>query len=579
MKHVTRISIAGLVSLGLTLCASAQDPVVGPQLRMSVDNLSKCGNETSASASADGLEVIGGFNDYRTDGTIKSSFGVTSDGGATWAQVLVRPPAAQQSSVEGDPMACYDARTNTLFAGGMSFANNGGIYIAKKTPGSNTFGAPVMARTFGGIDKGWMCAGPIPGNANTTRLYIAYNEGVIWSDNLGSSWTAPKSLGSGIGFLPRIGPNGELYVTYWDLSFGVMFRRSLDGGSTWSAPQTAATRLDQWGIANGRVPGNFRTPQLHTMAVNPVNGTISIVYFDTTNTVGANKNLDLYLVKSTNQGVNWSAPVRLPHRPLATVGDMIFPWVEYTREGRLNVLTFDSSYTNQNDGIAHGFWDQIYTYSDDDGATWSNKFRLTPASFDSYNDGRGTTVSFLGDYSGLAYADQQVYPVYLDTTTAQAEVYTNKIYNPIEIPSSLTMFRGTLVSGGRTSLFLHEGASAVGKKGIVANASEPPIQFETAYTDVPANPSSFKVHVWASVNTVGLEQRILLRNKTTGQWDQVDARPATTSLSNTSVTVANPADYIDGTTVKARLAYKQTGVVATNAWQATVDQDVLLVTP
>ncbi|MBS1713193.1 MAG: exo-alpha-sialidase [Armatimonadetes bacterium] len=579
MTTTSRLAIVGLASLGLALNALAQDPVVGPQLRMSVDNLSRSGNETSGSASANGLEIIGGFNDYRTDGSIKSSFGVSSDGGASWAHVLVRPPAAQQSSVEGDPMACYDARTGTLFAGAMSFAGNGGIYVAKKTPGSNTFGASVMARTFSGVDKGWMCAGPIPGNANTTRLYIAYNEGIVWSDNLGSTWTAPKSLGSGIGFLPRIGPNGELYVTYWDFGFGVMFRRSMDGGATWSAAQTAATRMDQWGIANGRVPGNFRTPQLHTMAVNPVNGAISIVYFDTTNTLGTNKNLDLYLVRSTNQGSTWSAPIRLPYRPLTTVGDMIFPWAEYTREGRLNILSFDSSYTTQNDGIAHGFWDQIYVYSDDDGATWSNKFRLTPASFDSYNDGRGTTTSFMGDYSGLGFSDQQVYPVYLDTTTAQAEVYTNTVYNPIEIPSALTMFRGSLVSGGRTSLFLHEGTSAVGKKGIVANASEAPIQFETTYSDVPANPSSLKVHVWASVNTVGLEQRILLLNKNTGQWDQVDARPATTSPSNASVTVANPSDYVNGTVVKARLAYKQVGVVATNAWTATVDQDVLLAMP
>ena len=161
MKHNLRLSVFCLASLGLGLEALAQDPVVGPQLRMSVDNASNSGDETSGSASADGLEVIGGFNDYRTDGTIKSSFGVTSNGGTTWAQVLVRPPVAQQSSVEGDPMACYDARTNTLFAGAMSFAGNGGIYIAKKNPGVNTFGTSVMARTFGGVDKGWMCAGPV----------------------------------------------------------------------------------------------------------------------------------------------------------------------------------------------------------------------------------------------------------------------------------------------------------------------------------------------------------------------------------------------------------------------------------
>lgn len=577
MKRITTLAL--IFSSSLAFC---QDPIVGAQKRMSVDNLSNSGNETSAVSSANGLDIIGGFNDYRTDGTIKASFGTSSDGGQTWAHVLVRPPAANQTTVEGDPMAFYDARTGTVFAGAIAFGGNGGVYIAKKNPGANTYQPSVMARVSGGADKEWGAAGPLPGNPNSTRLYIVYNEGVIRSDNLGTTWTTPTSLGSGLGFLPRVGPNGEVYVTYWDTSFGIKFRRSLDGGVTWSTAINAATRLATWGVQNFAIPGQFRNPPIHTMAVNPVTGDLVIMWFDQTNTVGGQRNLDLYMTKSTNQGTTWSAATRLPFRPLAQISDMIYPWIEFTNDGRLHLLTFDTQYTpNQTDSLIDGFWDQTYYYSDDEGTNWSSNFRLTPASWNCRFDGRGGTA-FLGDYEGIGISDKAVFPVYPDTHTNQAEVYTNKIYNPIERPSSFVLFRGLLVSGTLQSLLAKDGNSMVIKPGLTVNATEAPIQLETTVVGIlNTNPSSLKVYVQANVTSVNIQQQILMFNINTNQWDLIDSRSATTAESNTTVNVANPANYITpgSGTAKTRVTYKAVGPVSNSNWNAVVNQDVLLVVP
>lgn len=564
--------------LAFTGVAFAQDPTIGGQLLMSVDPASNSGDETSSVSTPNGMEIIGGFNDFRNDGSIKSAFGTSSDGGNTWAHVIIRPPASYQSSVEGDPFTAYDRRTNTMWAGAMSFAGNGGIYIAKKTAGQNSFQASTMARIDGGVDKGWAAAGPLPGNQNSTRLYITFNEGVIYSDDLGATFSAVKSLGLGLGILPRVGPSGQLYITYWDEGTGVMFKRSLDGGNTFTTVH-AATRMDTWGTEtnNGRVPGSYRIPPIQTMAVNPVNGDIVIMYFDTTNTVNGNRNLDLYMVKSTDQGTSWTTPTRLPFRPLSTIGDMFFPWLEYTPDGRLHLLAFDSSYTNQNDGGAHGYLDQDYAYSDDDGADWT-KFRLTPSSFDSYNDGRGLSTSFMGDYSGVGISDRRVFPVYLDTLPGKADVYTNIVYNPIVRPTTLSFYSGRQLGGTLQSLFLHDGDSVTASPGPVSIATEPPLQMQVSGSSPSTNPAYLKVYLWTSVNSPNIEQRVLMLNVGTQSWDQVDARPASQSLTNVVVNVPNPQNYIaaDGT-VQARIAFIATKPIVFIGWKMTADEAVFLV--
>lgn len=579
MKANRVIKNASYVLL-LTGLAFAQSPIVGGQVRISVDNNSLSGNETSSVSSSNGLDIIGGFNDWRPDGTIKASFGTSSNGGQTWSHVIVRPPLANQTSVEGDPMACYDPRTNTLWAGAMAFGGNGGIYIAKKVMGQNSFQASTMSRVSGGVDKGWMGCGPLPGNSNTTRLYITYNEGVIRSDDLGATFTNPTSLGNGLGFLPRVGPNGQLYVSYWDDGFHAMFKRSLDGGVTFST-FTAATRLDAWGTEspNGRVPGNYRIAPINTMAVNPVDGTIVIMYFDTTNTIGSNRNLDLYIVKSTNQGSSWSTPVRLPFRPLTTVGDMFFPWLEYTSDGRLHLTAYDTTYVNQNDGITHGMIDEDYAYSDDNGANWT-KFRLTPASYDSFNDGRGSSTSFLGDYQGIAITDHRVWATYPDTHTGAAEVYVNSIYNPIVRPATLSFFQGVQTGGTLQSLFLQDGNMVTAKAGNPPNASVPPLQMVLTATSPYLSPSSLQVYLWTSVSSPNLQQDVRMFNVVTQQWDTIDSRAASLSQVNTVVAVPNPQNYIDPNgLMQARIVYRAVGATVNAAWVASTDEAVFLVNP
>ena len=404
--------------------------VVGNQTRVDLSN-DDPGNETTAASSNFNPDcVVAGWNDYG-DG-VRSGFAMTTDGGDTWNDFFIRPPLAFQSDVEGDPMTAYDNRTGTIWAGAISFGSNGGVYVARKRDGEPNFGPAVMADVNGGADKGWMAAGPDPNDPEQTNLYIGYNDGLTISTDEGDTFSGPSSFPEfGIGWLPRTGPNGELYLSYWDLDDGIKLLRSFDGGNTLEGPFTIATRMDVWFVDGTRFPGAFRVAPLAGLAVDPNDGTLYAVYFDTTNVAPNGRNVDIYFCKSTDQGANWSTPVVI-NTDTPTPADQFFSWIEVTDEGRLHLLYYDTRSQVQNDNandipnLPSAIIEAFYSFSDDRGDSWSD-IVLTPAPFDSANDGFGD--GFIGDYLGMAVSGTTVWPCYLSTQDGVSNVFVHKITN------------------------------------------------------------------------------------------------------------------------------------------------------
>ncbi len=406
-------------------------PLIGPQVRVDLNN-DGAGNETSiASFNYNPREVVATWNDYRL-GVARLGVGLSQDGGQSWDDFLIRPPAPYQAGPdrpEGDPMTAFDERTGTLWVGAISFDDNGGVFVARKDPGESSFEPTVMAEITWGADKGWMAAGVDPNDPDATRLYIAYNEGLLISTDMGDTWSGPTYLDTGLGFLPRVGPNGELYILYWDWSGAgnrIELIRSLDGRVTLSSPFLVATRMDVWGVDGTRFPGSFRVAPLAYLAVDPNDGTLYCVYFDTTNMVGGNYNVDLYFNKSTNHGTSWTTPVII-NTDASPPGDQFFPWIEVDRTGRLHLVFFDTRAVEQDDEAGNqAFVEAYYAYSDDGGDTWE-EIVLTDSPFDTSLDGFGG--DFIGDYLGLAVGVHRAYPCYLTTQNGRADIFTHAVVN------------------------------------------------------------------------------------------------------------------------------------------------------
>ncbi len=107
----------------LPAAAAVAAPTIGPPIRVDTAAGSAWANETTASAAEPFPDrIVTGWNDYRDTPNIRSGFGVSFDGGQTWTDFLLRPPAGFQANVEGDPMVAHDDRTGTLWAGAISFS-------------------------------------------------------------------------------------------------------------------------------------------------------------------------------------------------------------------------------------------------------------------------------------------------------------------------------------------------------------------------------------------------------------------------------------------------------------------------
>ena len=311
------------------------------------------------------------FNDTRPDNQIGVS--ISTDGGVTWTQHV------------------------SVFRSELDFNDKEAIE-ADNYPAS---------RFFGNVYIGWDI-NIAQGNDLTSQHLV-----VARSVNGGTSFLPPvvlRTTGANIGAIPRVGPDGTVYVV-WMGTFPaaeglfIFFSKSTNGGATFSTPRTIhqLRSLSVPFIRDGSILPSF--------AVDRTSGDLYLVWADTRWT-GVDQTTISY---SRDGGATWSAPRRVGDGPddAATFTAA----VAVNGKGEVGV-----SYTSlENDPARLFLIDQYLSISRDRGVTFESRRRLSPVTSD-IRFAAFARNFFLGDYTGIAGGDDNfhmlwVFPL-LPTKTA-----------------------------------------------------------------------------------------------------------------------------------------------------------------
>lgn len=359
----------------------------------------------------------------------------SDDGGYTWSKQRVTSPYG----VFGDPVIEASATGCFYFAHlsdttGVGWANDrilDRIVVQKSCDGGKTWNEGGYAGLHHpkDQDKQWIAFDPQNNHLHMTwtefdkyadeseschsRILYSYseNDGLVWSDPIVIS----KNLGNCIddddtveGAVPTMDHDGNLYSA-WSFDEKIWLNHSVNAGGSWMTEEkVVATQPGGWTFD---IPGINRCNGLPVTKVDnskgPHDGTIYINWTDQRN--GAN-DTDVWIIKSSDQGQNWSSPIRVnddkPGKQQFLSCLDIDPVTGY-----LYVLFCDRR--NYNDNRT----DMYLAVSKDGGNTFSNT-KISTSPFVPTND------LFYGDYNDISVYNGTIRPIWTRIEDGKLSVWT-----------------------------------------------------------------------------------------------------------------------------------------------------------
>ncbi len=309
-----------------------------------------------------------------------------------------------------------------------------------------------------------------------------------------STWTTPADIHTGLtgatnhlGVNIQTGTEGEVYAC-WTMHknnegsqpvkpFAIAFNRSVDGGATWgdghsgNAWKTYTYNISGYGMKSApglTTPKTMNANTFPSMTVNQQNGYIFIVWTNfSDNCVNSTfpseclDDPDVYVMRSENNGDDWSAPVKVNQDDI-TDDDQWFPWIACDEASGVLVCTY---YDSRSDNAKANTYVSI---SYDQGDTWTD----TKIS-DTYWDAIPTYTTFntyAGDYIGVDVYHNKAVPVWSDDRGS-----TNLLAyaNPFDVPcpEDMNLTYGDYNITDETSTFTYDAAYSVQEDLNVAGGS------------------------------------------------------------------------------------------------------------
>ena len=362
---------------------------------------------------------------------------LSQDTGRTWSTKIL----TSTSGVWGDPCISADTAGNFLF---LHLSNPplghwiDRIVFQKYNVASQNWTTDsymgLSSDTLKAQDKEWIAI-----DQGTNDMYVTWTEfdkygstdvndssRILFSKSTdgGSTWSAPlkinKQSGDCIdsdstveGAVPTIGPNGEIYVA-WAGPAGLRFDRSLDSGKTWLENDILIDPMPSgWDYL---VPGISRSNGLPVtkcdLSNGPNRGTIYVNWSDQRK---GPSNTEIWLAKSTDGGNTWTSPTLVNND--TNNSQQFFTWMDIDQStGFLYFVFYDRR--NHNDELT----DVYLALSKDGGNTFEN-YKISESPF------WPSSSVFFGDYTNISVQNGIVRPIWTRLHVGQLSIWTALI-NP-----------------------------------------------------------------------------------------------------------------------------------------------------
>jgi hypothetical protein len=394
---------------------------------------------------------------------------ITSNGGNTWGTPFPLP----FSTCGGNPGSGLDRSSDPAVAIGPAAGSGSVVYASALAFSAGNYlvsggqSAVLVARS---LDNGQTWSAPVAVIADTGNASAAYFNDrdalaadpsgsfvyLVWdrissqfsaggsasiptylsrSTDQGSTWSPaavvydPGPALQTFNNLPVVLPDGSVGISF-TLTDGftdtLQFIRSVNHGLTWPATGTAITVATMTPLPVANPTGSQLlvrdSPAMAQLAVDPVNGTLALVWEESVFAGVAQPVNGIALSLSTDKGNTWSTPVRVN----TVAGVAAFdPAVHFGSNGQLAI-----SYDDFRDDIAGnpilatGAWLKT---SADGGRTWSESrlagpFDLNRAPLTDGSAGSIGNALFLGDQQGLGWNGQAWLTVQATTNATTSQI-------------------------------------------------------------------------------------------------------------------------------------------------------------
>ena len=414
--------------------------------------------------------LVMAYNDNPSVGSAWSN-----DGGANWNKTQLPFGSLLPSWARGfDPTITADANGNVYVAFIVDGANpnpitDSAIYVSKSTDSGQTWNTPVQVAydpnssqspppptdpNYRYNDRCQITADIVSSGSYRGNIYLAWIKDRGWRDNDGvnrplgdiyfsrstdsNTFSTPIIINDQVNNdmgnmpVPVVARDGTVYVSWmdynvwWGAQGKIFIRKSTDGGLTfpaWGPGDHLITTIDLPGwenaplfnVTGATADGSTKAKGAPVLAASATDANeLYMVYAADPNVSDLGNEADIFFIKSTDAGQNWSQPLRVNDD--GTKNDQIMPWIDVKPDDTIDIAWYDRR--NDTNDV---YWDVYIARSVDSGVSFSTNVRLNDSSF-------LAPANWLGEYLGLAVDANNAY-VAFTSDTLNGDVYFDKIKN------------------------------------------------------------------------------------------------------------------------------------------------------